>query len=835
MPQRKIGRYEVKDEMGRGGMATVFVAYDPLFSRDVAIKVLPREFLHNPKFRERFNREATIIASLEIQSIVPVYDFGEHDGQPYLVMRYMRGGSLHDQIVKGGMSLARTSEIISRLAPALDEAHRKKIVHRDLKPKNILFDAHDGVYLTDFGIAKLQDSTAGLTGSAIIGTPSYMSPEQARGLGNVDHRSDIYSLGVILYEMLTGEQPYKADNPMGKAIMHITEPVPRILDANPDLPSHLDDITQKAMAKDPDDRYFTASQLADELKDSVPSEQVQEQERERFEPTEVFVPEEPEVETITEAEPEDEEAELVTTPPDEVEDISAEPDEISSIETHVSPPTPYDEEVSAQVIDTAPIEEVDVPDETTDDLFVIPTPEISPAPHTEVGTYDDLRDVTPLPVPDVTPPKEQRRLPTWVWIASGAAVILVSFIVGSLMYYDEIASIFAPLFGADTTPISSPVAEVAATSTPAPTEQTEPTEQTIPNTLTYTPPPTSTSTPEPTSTSTAIPTPTSPPNFTAFNAQQAKQLNSWSLPGGVTDSFWHSNRGLLAVLLDGNRAYLMNTQNGQEVHDISLNDSGFRAIALSHDGATMAIGGDQGILLYDPSSGSYLTTIDRAGVTDLAFSSDDNFLGVAYQEAGALWNLKTSAWETYFDFDKWVQECETYTPPGQDPITNCYAVHDGTFGDPEFVEFPPDGESIVWGVNADNTGSIRAKSFAGDNTDSLATCPSCFIADIAVSAGNVIAAGSREWVFVKGTNVTEPILREHSAQVNAVDFSPEGDILASGDIDGSIILWDPYSGEPLITLNGHSRGIMNLSFSEDGTLLISTSEDGDVSLWGISP
>lgn len=242
-------------------MATVYRAYDPLFEREVAIKVLPPEFLHDPQFRTRFEREAKIIAALEHPAIVPVYDVGESDGLPYFVMRYMHGGSLADKIKEGPLSLEETARIIRRLAPALDQAHKKGIIHRDLKPGNILFDEAGEPYLSDFGIAKLRDSQINVTGSAIIGTPAYMSPEQAQGEA-VDGRSDIYALGAILYKMLSGKFPYEADTPMGLVLKHITEPIPDILNDNPSLPPAVASVIYRAMAKKPDERYATVAELS---------------------------------------------------------------------------------------------------------------------------------------------------------------------------------------------------------------------------------------------------------------------------------------------------------------------------------------------------------------------------------------------------------------------------------------------------------------------------------------------------------------------------------------------------------------------------------------------
>jgi serine/threonine-protein kinase len=242
-------------------MATVYQAHDPRFEREVAIKVLPREMLHDPQFRVRFEREAKTVAMLEHQAIVPVYDVGEQDGQPYFVMRYMMGGSLSERIKQGPIDLKDTARIIARIASALDEAHAKGVIHRDLKPGNILFDNQNAPYISDFGIAKFTASSTNVTGSAIIGTPAYISPEQAQG-ESIDGRSDIYALGIILFEMLSGKPPFDADTPMAVVVKHITEPVPHILDYNAKLPAGVEPVIEKAMAKNRDDRFATAGEMA---------------------------------------------------------------------------------------------------------------------------------------------------------------------------------------------------------------------------------------------------------------------------------------------------------------------------------------------------------------------------------------------------------------------------------------------------------------------------------------------------------------------------------------------------------------------------------------------
>jgi serine/threonine protein kinase len=293
MNMKQIGRYTIKGMIGQGGTATIYLAFDPNIKRDVAIKVLPPSFTHDPMFRERFEREVQIIAAVEYPGIVPVYDFGEQDGYPYIVMRMMSGGSLSDKLRSAPLSLEQTARIITQIAAALDYAHSKGFVHRDIKPGNILFDSDGSAYLADFGLGKLLEHDSLLTGEGMIGTPSYMSPEQARGETGIDGRSDIYSLGAVLFEMLTGCLPYTASTPMGVAIKHITGSVPNISDVAPGFPSDhtLQSIIARSMAKDKAARFATAGEmaqaLADVVKAGVPEIRVS-----KIEPPHHFVPEE---------------------------------------------------------------------------------------------------------------------------------------------------------------------------------------------------------------------------------------------------------------------------------------------------------------------------------------------------------------------------------------------------------------------------------------------------------------------------------------------------------------------------------------------------------------
>ncbi len=246
-------------------MAIIYLAHDPLMKRLVAIKLLPRQLTFDQTFRARFQREVEVIAALEHPAIVPVHDFGEQDDQPYFVMRYMPGGSLIDRLRYGNISLPDSARLIRQIAPALDEAHRKGIIHRDIKPGNILFDSNENAYLSDFGIVKLSGDAATFTGNNILGTPSYMSPELARGDSDVDGTSDIYALGVLIFRMWAGVLPYTANTPLGIAMKHITEPIPRVLDYKPELPPDCETLITIAMAKERKDRFKTATELSHAL------------------------------------------------------------------------------------------------------------------------------------------------------------------------------------------------------------------------------------------------------------------------------------------------------------------------------------------------------------------------------------------------------------------------------------------------------------------------------------------------------------------------------------------------------------------------------------------
>ncbi|HEB64513.1 MAG TPA: serine/threonine protein kinase, partial [Chloroflexi bacterium] len=256
-----LGNYRIVEQIGLGGMATVYKAYDPVMDRYVAIKVLPQQFSDDPQFRQRFQREARAIARLEHLHILPVFAYGEEGRTAYIVMRYLEAGTLTDRIAEGPLPFDEASRILGQLAGALDHAHGHGVLHRDVKPSNVLLDAAGNVYLMDFGIAKMVEATIDLTGEMMLGTPAYMSPEQCKG-EPVTAASDIYSLGIVLYEMVTGRRPFHAETPIAVILQQLNDPLPPPRELRPDLPPQAENVIFKALAKDPESRYRSAGELA---------------------------------------------------------------------------------------------------------------------------------------------------------------------------------------------------------------------------------------------------------------------------------------------------------------------------------------------------------------------------------------------------------------------------------------------------------------------------------------------------------------------------------------------------------------------------------------------
>jgi serine/threonine-protein kinase len=256
----RLGQYQILERVSRGGSSTVYKAYHAKLDRYVAIKVLSPHFVDEEGFLERFQREAQAVARLDHPNILPVYDYDQTGDVVYIVMRYINTGTLRD-LMTAPLDLRDTMEIITQIGMALGYAHKQNVIHRDVKPNNILIAEGQWALLTDFGLAKIQGGDYKVTQSGVgVGTPDYMSPEQSQGLP-VDGRSDLYSLGAMLYEMLTGQTPFDGDGGMSILIKHITEPVKPPRQINPNLPIEVEQVIMKALSKDPNQRFQTAESM----------------------------------------------------------------------------------------------------------------------------------------------------------------------------------------------------------------------------------------------------------------------------------------------------------------------------------------------------------------------------------------------------------------------------------------------------------------------------------------------------------------------------------------------------------------------------------------------
>ena len=264
---KTLGQYKIIKSIGQGGMAKIYLAHQPSVKREVAIKVLSSDLQENASFVKRFSQEVEVIAQLQHPQIIPVYDFGKQDHELYIVMAYIRGGTLAERIDNApkGLPDDETIRLIDLICEGLDYAHAKGIVHRDLKPNNILMDENGNPYIADFGLAKLTGGKLELTNTMMTGTAAYMAPEIAQS-GKSTKRADIYSLGIILFEMLTGRLPFQGETPYKMLSAHIHQPVPNIRKFRPRLPEAVQVVIEKALAKNPVHRFTTAGEMATSLK-----------------------------------------------------------------------------------------------------------------------------------------------------------------------------------------------------------------------------------------------------------------------------------------------------------------------------------------------------------------------------------------------------------------------------------------------------------------------------------------------------------------------------------------------------------------------------------------
>ncbi|AWX57057.1 MULTISPECIES: Stk1 family PASTA domain-containing Ser/Thr kinase [Brevibacillus] len=275
--QRLGGRYQIESRVGGGGMAIVYKAKDLILNRPVAVKVLRSQFGTDEDFVNRFRREAQAVASLSHPNVVGVYDVGQEGDTHYMVMEYIEGYTLKEVIIqRGALPVEEAVRIAEQICDALDHAHQNQIIHRDIKPHNIMIGKNGRVKVTDFGIARAVTSATITHTNAMLGSVHYFSPEQARG-GITGEKSDIYSLGIVLYEMVTGELPFSGDSPISVALKHLQEPLPEPRQVNPAIPQSVENVILKALVKDPFLRYASASEMLEDLETCLFPERLNEE------------------------------------------------------------------------------------------------------------------------------------------------------------------------------------------------------------------------------------------------------------------------------------------------------------------------------------------------------------------------------------------------------------------------------------------------------------------------------------------------------------------------------------------------------------------------------
>jgi WD40 repeat protein/tRNA A-37 threonylcarbamoyl transferase component Bud32 len=780
---RNLGQYRIIEPIGAGGMATVYKAYQAGLDREVAVKVLPAQHALTPGFKERFIREAKAVAQLSHPNILPIYDVGVEDDISYFVMKYVPGQTLRDTMDQP-MVLTRAAHFIDQIAGALDHAHARGILHRDIKPVNMLMEG-DWLLLADFGLAKIVEASEALTTSgSSMGTPAYVSPEQATGKP-VDQHTDIYSLGIVLYEMVTGRVPYTGETPMGVMFKHVYEPLPLPRKLQPDLPEAVERVILKAVAKNPQDRYDRAGELAEALHRAI--------------------------------------------------DLDAGP-----VAVQAPAPQPaaddLDQTVAQPAAKTAPAEAGPTQPGTT--AASAPALEARRPPWLWIGAgllavlvisgaifffAGGESDPTGLPTGR-----------TEAGLADTAANEANTANGAGDNAAVTPAATEAPAGAATNVSAPEPAAD-AATNEPAPTlNSTEPAQ----NRPTITPPPAAGPTAiageavvlpasarlgrgpineikiSPDGTTLAVP---SSPGVWLYDLDSLELIGLLDGQGSVIWAVaWSPDGSQLATASEEGAVRLVDAASGEELRLLSgPTDSALGAaisLAWSPDGSQVASGSEGGMVrVWDTASGQEVNTLtghlyEAYGV---AWSPDSTRLVSASRDATVrLWDVASGGELQVLDSHLDQVSSVAWTADGSRLATGSadltIRIWDGDSGQEQLVMtgHTEPIASVAWSAGGD-----RLASGAFDNT-------------------------IRIWDPASGEELG--LLSGHTRPVVSLAWSPDGSRLVSGSVDGSIRVWNPATGEETGLIMGHSSDLRSVAWSPDGSRLAVAGFDGKVRRWDIA-
>lgn len=795
---QRLGQYELRERLGSGGMGAVYRAYQANLKRDVAIKVLSTVLADRPEAVRRFDREAEIVAKLEHPNIVPIYDYGTDDDISFVVMRLLNGGSLAERILERSKSdqplpsLKEVAQLLRQLASAIDYAHQRGVIHRDIKTNNIMFDDIGTALLVDFGIAKMVDATSPITDTGMaMGTPSHMSPEQWRG-ETVTAASDQYSLAVVIYALVTGRLPFDVDTPHAMMHKHLMEPPPHIKDFRPNLPENLNHTLEKALAKNPADRFLTVTDFMEAFGQAV--------ENSSNTLTYFFTFPLP----------------SKTPPPPHIP------------KTHL----PFERTVTADNLPPKLTDEPIAADEAVvDNSLTTPLPRAafpvtSPTP-SSLSMAKTLEGITELaPITAVSSPTIPARheinptpRPNFARWTLFSILGLIALIVGWFLFQgpllDNADSQDPTLLIPMTANISPSVAAQEESEYLTSTAQAI-TRQELKNSIALNQTAAAsrwTSTPTLTS---PTPSPTIPPvkfidSPTVDSVEEKVRLNL-SVVRAVA---WHEDKLALSnetfVLIFDETALAM-----QDFRTSSLtwqaHPEEITSIVFNHDGSQLATGSeDNRVRLWDATTGKLLFNL--GGHENDIYSVDFNLDSTILASCGVDGTIRL--WDT---------------TTGEE-----IAVLRGHTRSVEKLRFSPDGQYLA---SASSDRTLRLWDMETLETVRVFEGHTDLVLSVAFSPdGKQVVSGSadrsiRLWDITSGEELIS-IAHPYGFVLDVV-FNADGSLIVSAGADGAIRFWDTLTYAEVKTLRGHTNTVNSIEFNGDGRWLASGSaRDGTLRLWTI--